>query len=134
MTMTLLTGTAVAMAMLATPVTDPAIRAPILDAARAPVSARLGKPVLFKVDHLAREGDWAFLYADMQDRGGTPIDLTGTPLAEAAAQGMASRSCAVLLHRVDGKWQAVESAVGPTDAAWEGWAVRHKAPPAIFRF
>ena len=128
-------GPSIAMTMLAaTAQIAPADRAAILDAARVPVSARLGKPVLFRVNHIARQGDWAFLYADMQGPGGAPIDLADTPLADGAAEGMASRSCAVLLHHSGGGWKAVDSAVGPTDVAWEGWAARHKAPPAIFRF
>ncbi len=128
-------GYAVMTTMLAASgVTEPALRTRILDAARLPVTAALGKPVLFKVNHLARAGDWAFLYADMQDRGGKAVDLTGTPLGEAAAEGMASKACAVLLHRTGETWKAVETKVGPTDVAWDGWAAKHGAPPAIFRF
>lgn len=124
-------GTVLVMTMLAVPA--PAERAAILDAARAPVVARLGRPVLFKVDRLTRDGDWAFLLADLQDRQGRPIDYAGTPLADAAANGMVSKRCAALLRRAEGGWEVVESRIGPTDVAWEGWASEHRAPPSLFR-
>ncbi|WP_404335001.1 hypothetical protein AB2M62_14960 [Sphingomonas sp. MMS12-HWE2-04] len=107
-------------------------RAAILDAARTPVSEALGKPVLFKVDALHHAGDWAFLRAEMQERGGAPVDYAGTSKAEAAREGMVSRVYAALLRRTGGRWKVVECAIGPTDVAWAGWAQHHGAPAAIF--
>lgn len=108
-------------------------RTAILDTARAPVVARIGKPILFKVERLVVEGDWAFLRADLQDRNGRPIDYAGTPLADAWENGVVSKSCAVLLRRKGEGWQVVESAVGPTDVIWAGWAAAHRAPPSLFK-
>lgn len=116
-----------------TDVTDKAARAALLDTAREPVSAALGKPVLFRVKQLRQGGDWAFLLADMEERGGRPIDYAGTPRADAAARGYATRLYAALLHRTDGRWSVAAHAIGPTDVAWEGWAARYGAPPGIFR-
>lgn len=108
-------------------------RSAILDAARVPIVARLGKPVLFRVDRLTREGGWAFLLADLEDGQGRPIDYAGTPLAGAWNNGMVSKSCAVLLRREADGWTVVDSRIGPTDVAWGGWASQHRAPPSLFR-
>lgn len=124
----------VAMTMLAAPaVEDPAIRTAILDAARKPASEALGKIVLFKVQALRKSGDWAFLLADMEEGDGRPLSYAGTPRAEAAANGMASRSYAALLKQRGESWTVVDSAVGPTDAPWEGWPRAHGAPEGLFR-
>lgn len=122
----------VAMVMMAQAPVDAATRKAILDAARVPVAATLGKTVMFKVSHLGVEGDWAFLRAEMQGPGGAPVDYAGTPLADAAENGAVSRTYAALLRRRGNAWSVVDTAIGPTDVAWEDWATRHAAPPAIF--
>jgi hypothetical protein len=125
-----------AMAMAATmaspEVHDPALRSALLDAARAPVAQALGKPVLFKVRQLRAAGRWAFLLADMEEKGGAPLSYAGTSRAEAAAQGMVSRAYAALLQREGDHWKVVDSAIGPTDVAWEGWPAKYGAPDALF--
>lgn len=114
-------------------VTD-ADRNAILDAARIPVVEELGKPPVFVVRQLNRDGEWAFLFADMQQAGGAPFDYGGTRKAEAARQGFVSRSYAVLLRQSEGGWRVVEAAIGPTDAAWEGWATKYGVPATLFAF
>jgi hypothetical protein len=118
--------------LAAQPMADPAQRAAILDAARASVVAALRKPVLFKVRQLRREGDWAFLLADMEERGGGALDYRDTPMSGPAAQGYLSRRYAALLRRKDDGWMVADKAIGPSDVAWTGWAKAHGAPPAIF--
>lgn len=107
-------------------------RAVILDVARQPVVKRLGKPIKFKVQRLGREGDWAFLMATMVDAKGRPITYAGTPLASAEAEGMVSKDYVALLHRTNGQWRVVDTAVGPTDVAWADWAQKHAAPRLLF--
>ncbi len=124
--------TMAAMASAATTPVDKVTRAAILDSARKPVAAALGKPVMFRVHQLNASGEWVFLRADMEEPGGQPIDYAGTPKADAAAQGYASRTYAALLHRVNGEWQVIAHAIGPTDVAWEDWATRYRAPAVIF--
>ncbi len=123
--------TTMVMATAAAPI-DADTRAAIVDSARAPAVAELGKPVLLRVAHLKASGDWAFLRADMQGPGGAPIDYAGTPLAEAARNGAVSPVYAALLRREGGAWQVVAHAVGPTDVAWDGWAGQYGAPRDIF--
>lgn len=125
-------GVAIMAAAAATGTVDAATRKAILDGARVPVAEALGKPVLFRVSHLAASGDWAFLRAEMEGPGGAPVDYAGTPYADAAKHGMASRTYAALLRRKGNAWAVVDRAIAPTDVAWEGWATQHGAPPAIF--
>lgn len=107
-------------------------RAAILDIARRPVEQHLGITVKFKVRTLRRDGDWAFLIAEMQGDGGWPISYAGTPLASAAAEGMVSKDYVALLRRIGGHWRVVDYAIGPTDVAWAEWPAKHKAPRALF--
>lgn len=116
----------------ALPVTDEATRAAILEAARVPVTEALRKPVKFKVRHLKREREWAFLIAEMVEPSGAPLDYGTTPMAAPAAQGYLSRSYMALLRQRDGRWTIVDTAIGPSDVPWGPWAKRHAAPPAIF--
>ena len=113
-------------------VTDRAVRTMLLDEARAPVVAELGKPVLFRVRSLKRQGGWAFLYADMEDRGGRPLSYVGTSKADAAQRGFVSRGYAALLRQHERGWRVIAHAIGPTDVAWEGWSSRYGAPPEVF--
>ena len=119
-------------AAAATAPVDAGTRRAILDGARVPVAAKLGKPVLFRVAHLGRSGNWAFLRADMEGPGGKPIDYAGTDLAEAARHGAMSRVYAALLRREGDRWTVVAHAIGPSDVAWEDWATRYGAPAAVF--
>lgn len=107
-------------------------RAALLDAARGPAQADLGKPVRFLVKRLERRGEWAFLLADMQNLHGRPIDFAGTRLADAEREGAVSRAYAALLRWSDGRWTVVDHATGPTDVAWEDWAREHGAPAELF--
>jgi hypothetical protein len=107
-------------------------RATLLDAARAPLEKRLGRPVAFAVDQLDIAGDWAFLRAHMQGAGGRPLDFAGTPFQQAAEAGFMSRVYAALLQRQHGHWTIRAEAVGPTDVAWTNWAHDYGAPAALF--
>jgi len=109
------------------------LRRAIIDAARVPVTETLRKSVRFKVEQLKAVGDWAFLYADMQDDQGRPVSYQGTELADAAAHGAVSRAYAALLRRSDGRWTVVAKAIGPTDVAWAGWAREFGAPAELFQ-
>lgn len=121
-----------AIAAAATVPVDKETRAAILDSAREPVATALGKPVLFRVKRMSVLSGWVFLHADMEERGGQPIDFVGTPRANDAAHGMVSRTYAALLHREGNDWRVVAHAIGPTDVAWADWSTRYGAPAAIF--
>lgn len=126
--------TGMIVAVASTHLVDTADRTAILDAARIPVAEELGKPPLFAVRQLNREGEWAFLFADMQQQGGQPFDYSGTRKAEAARRGLVSKSYAALLRKTDRGWRVVEAAIGPTDVAWEGWPAKYGLPEGLFVF
>lgn len=109
-----------------------ALRKALLDAARIPCERDVGAKVKFVVEALNVSGDWAFLYARMVSPSGGPVDFRRGPLAEAAAEGMASDSFAALLKKDGGGWRVVEHATAPTDVAWEPWGQQHGAPREIF--
>lgn len=111
---------------------DEDARRAVIGAATAATAEALGKPVQLKAERLKLDGDWAFLYADMQDQHGRPISYAGTRLAEAAEHGAASRSLAALLRRVDERWTLVANAIGPTDVVWVDWPRDYGAPAALF--
>lgn len=108
-------------------------RRALLHVARAPAETLLGKPLQLTVKALNVGDDWAFLYAEMQSASGHYPDFSDTPLAEASRNGGASNVyIALLRRRQGGDWQVVESAVGPTDAAWLAWPAQTGAPEALF--
>lgn len=121
--------------MTAAHAADPApalARAAVLGAARADAEQALGKPVRFQVRRFTVDGHWAFLFAAMQGPDGRPIDYAGTPKADAAAHGMASKDYAALLSQSGEGWSIVAEAVGPTDVPWETWPQTYGAPKRLF--
>lgn len=114
---------------------DPASteREAIVHPALADLLAQLGKPAELKIKTVNTAGEWAFVYGTILGPDGVPFDYSGTPFAEAAAHGGKSRTYAGLFRGEGNQWTRVDSAVGPTDVAWEGWAARYGAPAQIFQ-
>ncbi|MGL6235731.1 MAG: hypothetical protein ACRC20_10335 [Segniliparus sp.] len=93
----------------------------------------LGKLAKLALKGLHVSDDWAFVYGDIQEPNGQPVDYAGTRFAEAAANGGKSRKYAVLLQKAEGRWALVDSAIGPTGVAWQDWGDRYGAPAEIFQ-
>jgi len=106
--------------------------AAVLAPAVADAAAQLGKPIRLDVRSLKAADGWAFLWSAMQEPDGSPVDYTGTPFAEAAANGVLSKKYVALLHQDDQGWSLVDKRVGPSDIAWAGWSAHYGAPAAIF--
>jgi hypothetical protein len=104
----------------------------IVQPALADLSAQLGKPVELKVKTVNVVGDWAFVYGKIQGPDGAVFDYAGTRFAEAAANGGKSTTYAGLFRNNGSAWTRVDSAVGPTDVAWEGWAAEYGVPAETF--
>lgn len=104
----------------------------IVHPALADLAAQLGKPVELKVKTVNTVGEWAFVYGTIQGPNGAVFDYAGTRFAEAAANGGKSRTYAGLFRGDGSAWTRVDSAVGPTDVAWEGWAAKYGAPAEVF--
>lgn len=115
-----------------TPAPGSAERTAILDAAHAAVEQELGKSAALDPGHLNVLGDWAFIQATMQGKGGQPINYADTRFREAAAHGARSDVCMILLRRTGDTWTVETASIGPTDLAWADWSDRHGVPAALF--
>ncbi len=122
-----------ALGPLHTPARGSAERAQIMDAARVPVVAEIGLPVVFVVDILNSDGTWAYLDARPQNPDGTEIKWSHTLLADAMAMGIMSNEVMVLLHHEGKGWVVTEYFMGPTDVAWYGWIDSYGLPERLFR-
>ena len=116
-----------------TPKPNSSERKQILHALRSPVETELKKSVVFKVDHLKVQNDWAFMRGVPQRPDGKRMDYKGTPYEEAIKEGIFDDWVCALLRKVKGKWQVVRYAIGATDEVYEGWDKEYKAPIEIFR-
>lgn len=104
--------------------------AAILAASTADVNRQLGKPASLDPKGLNTASDWAFLNARILGANGDWIDYTGTPFAE----GSHSKNYYALARRgSDTTWTLVDTQVGPSDAADEGWPGRYGSPPVFWR-
>lgn len=98
----------------------------------ADATATVHKPVRLGGATIRADGIWAFMTAKMQAPDGGRFSYVGTPDAEAAAHGGKSNTYDGLFRRTTRGWTRIDSAVGPTDVAWEGWAAKYGAPESIF--
>lgn len=89
----------------------------LLEAASAPLHARLGDGVSLQVERLDRLGNWAFVLGTMRAAGGGRVDYQGTPFAEAAAQGGMSDVYVALLRREPDADDANQAAAAAPAAA-----------------
>lgn len=84
-------------------------RKAITDALRVPVENKLKHSVVFNIDHLKVQDDWAFLLGAPRKPGGGRLDYSKTTYAEAERLGMFDDNISALLHKVKGRWRVVKS-------------------------
>lgn len=106
----------------------------ILSALRVPAEKDLKPPIVFKIDHIAEQADWAFMFGQPQRPNGKKVDYRHTRYAPAVNAGAFDDWICALLQKRRGQWQVVEYRIGATDVAWDGWDAKHKAPRAIFPY
>lgn len=116
-----------------TPKTGTKERQVIVDALRAPVEKELKRKVIFKIDHLKVQGEWAFIKGVPQQPGGEAMSYEGTVYQAANDAGAFDDGIVALLRRRGGKWQVVKHVIGATDVPYVEWDKEYRAPPAIFR-
>lgn len=102
-------------------------RAAILDRLRIPVSSDLKTLVEFVVKRARICGDWAFVLATPQKKGGSAIRWAATVCA-----GDTSHFAGGLMRRDGTGWTLVEYALCPSDVAWSDWPDKFGAPQAVF--
>ena len=108
--------------------------ASLLALAQPRAEQQVGLPLQLQVDHLDRQGDWAFLLSRMRAPDGNRIDWKRSEYADQAAAGAMSERYAALFKRDDGQWRLIAQAVAPGDVAWETWPREHGAPASLFGY
>lgn len=119
-------------AAIYSPARNTAERQALADAARGPIEAALGAPVIFQISVLRTDGVWAYLQAEPLAPGGGPFDWSQTPFAEDIAQDRMSTVLMVLMMQDGTGWQVADYIIGPTDVAWYGWVTDWGLPEALF--
>lgn len=110
------------------PVGDP-LRRVVLDALRPSIVADLGQPVVFVIQTLKTQGDWAYVVARPQRPDGREIDFRQTRHRERIDDGLFDGPVLyALMQRRDQRWTVVDFVIGPTDVHWAGWPEEFGAP------
>jgi hypothetical protein len=107
-------------------------RKAITDALRVPVEKKLKQSVVFNIDHLMVQDDWAFLLGAPRKPGGGSLDYSKTTYAEAQRLGMFDDNISALLHKVRGRWIVLRYVIGATDVVYLDWDKQYHAPAGIF--
>lgn len=89
------------------------LRKAILGGLRPAVEKRLGASVEFKVALIRVQGEWAFVVADPQRKGGRPID--GWRIFGEHFGNMDGLRVDAVLRKQRGRWIVVDHAIGATD-------------------
>ena len=86
--------------------------------------------VIFVVDHLKVEGDWALFIGTPKTKAGGPIDYTGTIYEEEAKE--ADKITVGLLGKVGEHWIVIAHGFFTTDVWWYGlWEQYPGCPQSI---
>lgn len=111
---------------------DP-LRTILLDTLRPEVERDLGQKIIFIVDLLRVQDDWAFATLAPRTPSGASIDFSRTHHAERQREGMLDGDTIyALLRRKGAGWQVVTWVIGPTDVTWAGWSEEYGAPDSLF--
>ena len=117
-----------------TPKQGSADRKALVDALRVPVEKDLKQKVIFQIDHLKVQGNWAFMTGKPRTPAGKAINYKKTQYKEALEAGAFDDWICALWKKEGKKWKVVRFAIGATDVVWDGWYQEFKAPKAIFPY
>lgn len=117
---------------LTTPARKTALRTALMDAARIPIEAEIGRKVIFVVSVLKTDGNWAYLQAVPHNPDGSAINWARTPFSKEMRQGVMSDIAMVLMRQIDGRWNVVGHVFGPTDVYWYAWVEEFNLPEQLF--
>jgi hypothetical protein len=129
---TLLFASLSPLAAQTTPPKGSPLRTELMDALRPTVQAEIGGPIEFTVVDLRVMGSWAYARVRPQRPGGGTIDWSRTKFREDMKLGYMSDLTLALLRRTGSGWRVVEHAIGPSDAAWDGWDKTHGVSRRLF--
>ncbi len=106
-------------------------RTAILDAVRDPLEDSIHQKVIFVVDHMKVDGDWAFIMATPKTKDGGQINYKGTVFEEDADFG--DELTVALIRKKRGRWYIVTHGYFTTDVWWERlWEKYDSCPESIF--
>ncbi len=114
------------------PTKDSPERAAIMDALRVPVGKELKQEVVFTVDKLKVQGDWAFLVGQPKNKDGGEPNWKLTEYQKFIDNGDFEEGISALLKNTGGKWEVVKYLMNCHDVCYLGWEKEYKAPKAIF--
>lgn len=117
-----------------TPKQGSAERKALVDALRAPVEKDLKQKVIFQIDHLKVQSNWAFMTGKPRTASGKAIDYKKTQYKEALDSGAFDDWICALWKKEGKKWKLIRYVIGATDVVWDGWYQEFKAPKAIFPY
>ncbi len=103
----------------------------IMNAARVPIVKALKRRVIFVVDTLRSNGEWAFMTAVPHEPNGSKLKWHKTPYAEDWKGDFMSDLMVLLLHKEGKHWRAVTHCIGPTDVCWYDWGKKYHVPKAL---
>ena len=107
-------------------------RKAIVDALRVPVEKAVKQPVIFRIEHLKTQNNFAFLVGTPQRPDGTSLDYDGTAYQDAVEAGAFDDGIVALLRKVNAKWKVVQYVIGATDVPYVEWDKKYGAPKGIF--
>ncbi len=107
-------------------------RKAIVDALRGPVRLELKRDVIFKINRLKVQGEWAFLAGVPLKPNGTQMDYRGTVHEEAIREGAFDGGIFALMRKTEGQWTTVRYVIGATDVPYVDWPLETGAPAVIF--
>lgn len=117
-----------------TPKQGSADRKAIMDGLRIPIEKDLKQKVIFQVNHLKMQGNWAFFSGKNLTTTGKAINYRKTKYKEAIESDAFDDWTCALLKKEGKKWKVVNFAIGATDVVWDGWYEQYKAPKSIFPY
>lgn len=115
-----------------TPEKDSPERTAIMDALRVPVGKELKQEVIFTVDKLNVQGDWAFFTGEPKAKDGGEPNWKITKYQAFMDNGDFESGLHALLKKTGGKWSVTTYMMNCHDVCYMGWDKEYKAPKAIF--
>lgn len=115
-----------------TPAKDSPERIAIMDALRAPIAKELKQDIIFTVDKLKVQGDWAFFSGLPKNKEGGEPDWKITKYQQFIDSGDFEEGLFALLKKSGDKWEVVKYMMNCHDVCYLGWDKEYKAPKEIF--
>ncbi len=127
------TETAESKTELHSPAKDSPERKEIMDALRVPVSKELKQEVIFNVDKINVQDNWAFIAGNPKNKDGGEPNWKLTKYQEFIDSGDFEEGLYALLNKKAGKWEVVTYLMNCHDVCYLGWDKEYKAPKAILK-